>query len=255
MDSILPQPHFHRVFADSASDTCSANSESDDEYTLPCLPDDWSDALPSSKSTLPQISEFLRTECENHTIFPPLPKIWTAFELCPPENVKVVIQGQDPYHGVGQANGLSFSVDRGTKIPPPLRNILKEVVQDTGNAVIAHGDLRCWARQGVLMLNAVLTVRSGEPNSHKNKGWEKFTDEVIELLNKKEGIVFLMWGDPAQKKASRISETRHTIIRSSHPSPLGCRQTSTPFMGSKCFSRVNEVLVSAGKTPIAWTLC
>lgn len=255
MAILLPYPQLIRTTSTSST-TCSADSESDDEITqLPPLPSGWSDALASTKDDLSRIAEFLEKEHKSHAVFPPLPKVWTAFELCSPEDVKVVILGQDPYHGVGQAHGLSFSVERGMRIPPSLRNILKEASDDVGAPFPApHGDLRHWSRQGVLMLNAVLTVRSGDPNSHKNKGWEKFTDKVIEVLNKKTGIVFLLWGNPAQKRASGISEDRHTIIRSSHPSPLGCRQTGTPFCGSMCFSRANKALEAVGKTPIDWAL-
>ena len=257
MARLLPYPQLIRTTSTSG-DTCIADSESDDETTqLPPLPSSWSDALASTKDDLSRVAEFLEKEHKRYAVFPPLPKVWTAFELCSPEDVKVVILGQDPYHGVGQANGLSFSVERGVKTPPSLRNILKEASDDVGTPFPApHGDLRHWSRQGVLMLNAVLTVRFGDPNSHKNKGWEKFTDKVIEVLNKKTGIVFLLWGNAAQKKSSSIYRTKykHTIIRSSHPSPLGCRQTETPFCGSRCFSRANEALAAAGKTPINWEL-
>ena len=199
---------------------------------------------------------FLQSEREaGATIYPPTEDIFSALNLTPFEDVKVVIVGQDPYHGHGQGHGLAFSVRAGVKAPPSLQNIIREVTDDVGIQAPKHGNLEHWSKQGVLLLNAVLTVRSGEANSHSKKGWEEFTDSIIQKLNdEREGLVFLLWGNPAAKKASRVDESRHTIIRTSHPSPLGATKTSSPFLGSKCFSHVNKVLVKTGGQPIDWSI-
>jgi uracil-DNA glycosylase len=173
--------------------------------------------------------------------------------MCPLPDIKVVILGQDPYHGPGQAHGLAFSVQDGVKVPPSLRNIYKEAKSDVGLQVPTHGNLTEWAKQGVLMLNTVLTVEKAQPNSHKKQGWETFTDEVIKVLNKsEEPLVFLLWGKPANAKAANVNKTKHLVISSSHPSPLGATKTASPFIGSKCFSRANEFLQDNGKDPINW---
>jgi len=188
-------------------------------------------------------------------VYPPVQDIFSALNLCPIENVKCVIVGQDPYHSPGQGNGLAFSVRKGVKPPPSLRNIFKEAIDDIGIDVPKHGSLEGWARQGVLLLNTVLTVRRGEANSHAKLGWEEFTDEVISLINEqKEPVVFLLWGGPAAKKAKRVDESKHIIIRTSHPSPLGATKTASPFISSRCFSRANEALAEAGKNPIDWNV-
>jgi uracil-DNA glycosylase len=184
-------------------------------------------------------------------VYPPEDEVFAALNLCPLDGVKVVIVGQDPYHGPGQGHGLSFSV----RPPPSLQNIIKEAQNDVGIDPPVDGHLACWTTQGVLLLNAVLTVRMGEANSHAQKGWEHFTDAVIKTLNdERDGIVFLLWGKAAQLKASSVDETRHTVIRTSHPSPLGASKTDSPFLGSRCFSRTNKILEAAGRTPINWNL-
>ena len=164
-------------------------------------------------------------------------------------------KGQDPYHGPGQGHGMAFSVRKGVPPPPSLKNIFREAVEDIGIDVPGHGNLQHWAKQGVLLLNSVLTVRRGEANSHKDKGWELFTDSVIQALNDQaESVVFLLWGNPAQQKASSVDSTKHIVIKTSHPSPLVATKTKTPFIGSRCFSRVNAELVRMKKEPIDWNV-
>jgi len=209
------------------------------------------------KSRWNKLIEFLRYEEDvlKKAIFPPKPLVFSAFNTCPFEKVKVVILGQDPYHGPGQAHGLSFSVQKGVATPPSLRNIFKEAMDDVGIKKPSSGDLTPWAEQGVLLLNNVLTVRKGEAHSHKGKGWEEFTSSAIATLNrKKQGLVFLLWGKPAQEKGSIVDRHEHHVITSSHPSPLGASKTSKPFLGSKCFSRCNNYLKQQGLTPIDWSL-
>ncbi|MBP2855511.1 uracil-DNA glycosylase, partial [Acinetobacter baumannii] len=173
-------------------------------------------------------------------------------ELTPYEEVKVVILGQDPYHGENQAHGLSFSVQPGVKIPPSLRNIYKELYDDLGIAPVQHGNLVSWAKQGVLLLNTVLTVREGQAYSHRGKGWERLSDTIIEKLNEREKpIVFILWGKPAQEKIKMIDKSRHIIITSPHPSPLSA---SRGFFGSKPFSKTNDALLALGEEPIDWQL-
>ena len=164
--------------------------------------------------------------------------------------MKLVIIGQDPYHGFGQANGLAFSVEKGVKIPPSLVNIYKEISEDIGKEPPGHGDLTYLAKQGVLLLNSVLTVEEGNPASHAGKGWEDFTDQVIQLLNRREEIVFMLWGSYAQKKGSIIDTKRHKVLKAPHPSPLSAHRG---FFGSKHFSQANEYLKSKGKSEILWT--
>lgn len=183
-------------------------------------------------------------------IFPPGPKIFSAFDSCPFENTKVVIIGQDPYHGYGQANGLCFSVAPGVKMPPSLINIFKEVHEDTGAPLPSNGDLTRWAQQGVLLLNSSLTVREGQPASHSGLGWEEFTDAAVEKLNKeKENLVFILWGSHAIKKGAKIDRSKHLVLTSPHPSPLSA---SRGFFGNHHFTKTNAYLESHGKTPIVW---
>lgn len=199
-----------------------------------------------------ELREFLKEEYANHTIYPKMDDLWTAFQWTDYQDVKVVILGQDPYHGPNQAHGLSFSVMPGAKIPPSLRNIYKELHNDLGYAPPNHGYLRSWAEQGVLLLNAVLTVRAGEPNSHRGRGWELLTDAAIRALNQLDHpVVFVLWGRNAQAKAQLIDLEKHVVIESSHPSPLSARHS---FIGSRVFSRVNEHLVSHEMAPIDWEL-
>ena len=203
------------------------------------------------------LAQFLEDEVSVRglTIYPPRKDIFTALNLCPFDSVRVVIVGQDPYHGAGQGHGLAFSVRKGVRPPPSLKNIIREVIDDLGIEEPKHGNLEHWARQGVLLLNTVLTVRAGEAFSHSKRGWEEFTDAIIRELNeKKTGIVFLLWGNHAAIKAMDVDETRHTVIKTSHPSPLGATKTNSPFLGSKCFSRANKALLDKGMDPIDWSI-
>jgi uracil-DNA glycosylase len=217
------------------------------------------------KTSFSELAKFVMDEVngDGAAIYPPLSKVFAALNLCAPEDVKVVIVGQDPYHGPGQANGLAFSVEKGVPLPPSLKNIFKEAADDMGIRTPKHGNLECWAKQGVLLLNTVLTVRRGEANTHAKHGWEEFTDAVIDSIAKRQGkshVVFLLWGIPAAIKAQIILQNndsepgRNSVIRSSHPSPLGASKTKTPFLGSRCFSRTNDVLIKAGQKPIDWNV-
>jgi len=206
----------------------------------------------ASTPTYQKLREFLKEEYSAYTIFPTMENIWTAFQWTDYEDVKVVILGQDPYHGEGQAHGLSFSVQPQVKIPPSLRNIYKELEDDLGISPVNHGYLKSWAEQGVFLLNAVLTVRSGEANSHRGKGWEELTDFAIASLNEREEpIVFILWGASARKKQALIDTDKHYVITSAHPSPLSAHRG---FLGSKPFSKTNELLEAFGQEPIDWQL-
>lgn len=197
-------------------------------------------------------SFLLREQKAGKQIYPPQDDIFAALNLTPFDQVKVVILGQDPYHGEGQAHGLCFSVQAGVKPPPSLVNIFKELKDDVAVSAPDHGNLSSWARQGVLLLNNVLTVEDGKAGSHHLKGWEQFTDKIIELLNeKKENLVFILWGSPAQKKAQKVDAKKHFIIKSVHPSPLSSYRG---FFGSKPFSQTNTFLSSKGIKPIDWKL-
>jgi uracil-DNA glycosylase len=185
-------------------------------------------------------------------IYPSKENIFEALNVTTLDNLKVVILGQDPYHGEGQAHGLSFSVNKGVKIPPSLRNIYKELNDDLNFTIPDHGDLTKWASQGVLLLNNVLTVEKSKAGSHQKKGWESFTDAVIELINnEKENVVFLLWGSPAQKKAKKVNTEKHYILKSPHPSPLSSYRG---FFGCKHFSKCNDFLESKGISPIDWSI-
>lgn len=197
-----------------------------------------------------ELANFVKSEFQNKTIYPPAKEIFKAFDACPFDDVKVVILGQDPYHGLGQANGLCFSVHPGVPMPPSLVNIFKERKADLGKSMPPNGDLTFWAKQGVLLLNATLTVAAKSPGSHQNKGWEEFTDAVIQRLSdEKENLVFILWGAYAQKKGSVIDRNKHFVIKSPHPSPFAAHRG---FFGSKPFSKCNEFLVSQNKEPIDW---
>ncbi len=198
-----------------------------------------------------ELVSFVKNEYKSNECFPKAENIFNAFELSPFDRTKVVIIGQDPYHGYGQAHGLCFSVQPGTKIPPSLVNIFREIKDDLGKPVPETGNLKRWAEQGVLMLNATLTVRSAQAGSHQGKGWEKFTDAVIKKLSdEKEGVVFLLWGGPAKKKGAKIDTSKHLVLTSGHPSPLAANRGY--WFGNKHFSKTNEYLVSQGKEPIDW---
>lgn len=197
-----------------------------------------------------QLTEFVRNEYKTQTIYPRGSDIFKAFDRCEFDAVKVVIIGQDPYHGPGQANGLCFSVSDGIRFPPSLLNIFKEIQDDLGKPIPASGDLERWARQGVLLLNATLTVRANTPGSHQNRGWETFTDAVIKKISdEKEGIVFLLWGAYAQKKGEVIDRHKHLVLMSAHPSPFSADRG---FFGCKHFSKANAYLRSLGKEEIDW---
>jgi uracil-DNA glycosylase len=197
-----------------------------------------------------ELTSFVKAEYKTQTIYPPGIHIFKAFDRCDLSDVKVVIIGQDPYHGAGQANGLCFSVCEGITFPPSLLNIFKEIRNDLGKPIPASGDLERWARQGVLLLNATLTVRAGSPGSHQSKGWETFTDSVIrKISDEKEGIVFLLWGAYAQKKGEVIDRTKHLVLMAAHPSPFSADRG---FFGCKHFSKANNYLKSKGKAEIDW---
>ncbi|WP_211745387.1 uracil-DNA glycosylase [Paenibacillus sp. Marseille-Q4541] len=215
---------------------------------------DWDDILHDemNKDYIQELHTKLAIEYKTEPIFPPKEEIFNALKLTSYENTKVVIIGQDPYHGQGQAEGLSFSVKKGVRIPPSLRNIYKELHADLGIPIPSHGSLKHWAEEGVLLLNNVLTVREAQPNSHKGIGWEHFTDSVIEKINeRKQPAVFMLWGSHAQKKGCYIDRSRHLVIESAHPSPLAARRG---FIGSKPFSKANQFLESTGMEPINWVI-
>jgi uracil-DNA glycosylase len=238
----------------------------------------WREALleyATSSESFHRLERFLREEQESGAIiYPPPGEVFAAMNLCPLHRTHVVILGQDPYHGPNQAHGLAFSVRRGIPIPPSLKNVFREAMDDVGIAPPRHGNLECWSRRGVLLLNTVLTVRRGEANSHARRGWEEFTDEVVRILSEEDdrnnndnnnddedgggagqrGKVFLLWGRPAAQKARNVDTAKHAVIQTSHPSPLGATKTATPFLTSKCFSRANRALVEMGRRPIDWNV-
>lgn len=198
------------------------------------------------------LEAFVTEERMRATVYPPAPEVFAALHLTPLAQVKVVILGQDPYHGSGQAHGLCFSVRPGTALPPSLRNIYRELHDDLGIDLPRSGDLTAWARQGVLLLNTTLTVRGGQAGSHQGKGWEVFTDQVIRTVSAKpDTVVFVLWGAHARKKKALIDRTRHVVVESAHPSPLSAHNG---FFGSRPFSRANEALVAAGRDPVDWRL-
>ena len=218
------------------------------------LTTDWNHILADefTLSYWQELQEFVMLERSQHQVFPAPENVFNALELTSFAQTQVVILGQDPYHEPGQAHGLAFSVQDGTRIPPSLRNIYKELADDIGCPVPSHGDLTSWAQQGVLLLNTTLTVRSGQAASHQGHGWEIFTDHIIrELNNKTEPIVFILWGASSRKKATLINQQRHVVIESAHPSPLSARHG---FFGSRPFSRTNSTLVKNDREPINWIL-
>jgi len=218
------------------------------------LEEGWKAALNQefSKPYFHQLIDFLRLEKKNQVVFPPGSLIFSAFNLTPLTRVKVVLLGQDPYHGYGQAHGLSFSVPDGMALPPSLKNIFKELQSDLGISPPASGNLSGWARQGVLLLNTTLTVRKSAPASHSGKGWEIFTDEVIRALSLyRAGIVFLLWGKHAQNKLALIDTDKHFVLTAPHPSPFSAH---SGFFGCKHFSKTNEILSQNGLEPVVWEL-
>lgn len=221
---------------------------------LPKLPPSWNGVIGEElgKPYFRKLGQFVEGERRSHAVYPPEKETFAALELTPYRSVKVLLLGQDPYPGEGQAHGLCFSVRPGVRPPASLRNIFAELREDVGFIIPNNGFLKPWAEQGVLMLNAVLTVRAGEPNSHKGRGWEIFTDTVIGRVSDKEDpVVFVLWGAYAQKKIKLIDTGRHTIIKSAHPSPLSARNG---FFGSRPFSAINRALVKAGETGIDWQI-
>lgn len=215
---------------------------------------DWDEVLQleTEAEYFNKIRYALAAEYKTQTVYPPKEDLFSALKLTPYHRVKAVIIGQDPYHGAGQAHGLSFSVRPGVRVPPSLKNIYKELHADLGVPVPKHGSLIHWAEQGVLLLNAVLTVRESQPNSHQALGWQTFTDTVIRELNERnEPMVFMLWGSHAQKKGAFINRDKHLVLESTHPSPLAAHRG---FLGSRPFSKANEFLVSKGIKPIDWTI-
>lgn len=216
------------------------------------IEDSWQRVLADefSQPYFQTLTEFVKRQYFESTVYPPPKDIFHAFDLCPFTKVRVVILGQDPYHGAGQAHGLSFSVRDGVRIPPSLQNMYKEIATDTGTTPPPSGNLERWATQGVLLLNATLTVAAGSPGSHQGKGWETFTDAVIAALSaQREHLVFLLWGNYARQKRTLIDGEKHLILEAPHPSPFSAH---TGFFGCKHFSKTNEYLREHGKTPIQW---
>ena len=213
----------------------------------------WNEILAEEmeKDYYQQLQAFVQKRRAEVRVFPEEKNVFNALELTPFESVKVVILGQDPYHGFGQAHGLSFSVQKGIPLPPSLRNIYKELQEDIGGELPTEGDLSHWAKQGVLLLNTVLTVEEGNANSHKGMGWERLTNRLIESLNGlKHPVIFILWGKPAQDKEKLITNPNHVILKAPHPSPLSAYRG---FFGSKPFSRINDILIQQGQIPIRWT--
>ncbi|MCU0416684.1 MAG: uracil-DNA glycosylase [Cytophagaceae bacterium] len=216
------------------------------------IEDSWKQVLAPEfeKPYFKKLVDFIKSERQQSILYPPGPLIFKAFEACPLEQVKVVIIGQDPYHGPGQANGLCFSVSDGQKLPPSLQNIFKEIHRDLGKPIPTSGNLERWAQQGVLLLNATLTVRAHSPGSHQHQGWEIFTDAVIQVLSATQlQLVFLLWGSYAQQKGSIIDSRKHLILQSPHPSPFSAHRG---FLGNSHFSKTNDYLTSHGKSAIDW---
>jgi uracil-DNA glycosylase len=221
-----------------------------DEFVLP---ESWRGVLAEEigKPYFQQLAEYVAGERAEHQVFPPRGEVFSALESTPYHGVKVLLLGQDPYHDDNQAHGMCFSVKRGVKVPPSLRNVYKELGTDLGIPAPDHGNLQAWADQGVLLLNAVLTVRAHEANSHKGKGWETFTDAVIRAVNDQaEPVVFVLWGNYAKKKLPLIDTDRHVVVQGAHPSPLSAKL----FLGSRPFSQVDKALADLGRTPIDWRL-
>ena len=212
----------------------------------------WNEILAEEmkKEYYQELQTFVQKRREEVSVFPEEKNVFRALELTPFESVKVVILGQDPYHGFGQAHGLSFSVKKGTPLPPSLKNIYKELQEDIGGELPSEGELSHWAKQGVLLLNTVLTVEEGNANSHKGRGWERLTNRLIESLNElKHPVIFILWGKPAQDKEKLITNPNHVLLKAPHPSPLSAYRG---FFGSKPFSKVNDILIQQGQTPIRW---
>lgn len=236
----------------TVQNSTSANTDVQLPRTDVKLAQSWKNVLAEefSKEYFSKLIEFVKAEYKSYTVYPPGANIFSAFEWCSFEDTKVVIIGQDPYHGPNQANGLAFSVKEGIAIPPSLQNIFAEIRSDLGKPVPASGNLERWAKQGVLLLNATLTVRARTPGSHQNKGWEEFTDAVISVVNeRKQNLVFMLWGAYAQRKGEIIDRAKHFILTAPHPSPFSVHKG---FFGSKHFSQANKYLKEHGLEPIDW---
>lgn len=217
------------------------------------IPNSWRKRLQDEikKDYFIELEKFLEAEYDAHEVYPPKEQVFEALKLTPFEQVKVVIIGQDPYHGPGQAHGLAFSVKKDVKTPPSLKNIYKELNNDIGMEIPEHGNLESWASQGVLLLNAVLTVRKSEAGSHRKKGWEGFTDALVDTLNQeRENLVFILWGNYAKEKGERIDRSKHHVLECAHPSPFSARK----FFGNCHFSKVNAFLKNNGNQEIDWKL-
>jgi uracil-DNA glycosylase len=219
---------------------------------LDLLPTEWRDVMKPhlDPDVVARLSSFVEAEYAAGPVYPPLDDLFSAFRLCSPSQTRVLILGQDPYHKPGQAHGLSFSVRPGVAVPPSLRNIYKELQDNLGVKPPSNGDLTGWARQGVLMLNAVLTVRAGQPTSHADKGWEHFTDAAIKAVNDSPySVVFVLWGAYARKKAALVTNSQHTVLQAGHPSPMNPRG----FLGCGHFTGIGEALAKAGRGSITWS--
>ncbi len=217
------------------------------------IDDSWREILlqESKSDYFQKLWSFVENAYKQDQCYPPQDKIFAAFEECSFQNLKVVLLGQDPYHNEGQAHGLAFSVNNGISIPPSLKNIFKEIQEDIGGTIPESGKLKRWAKQGVLLLNAVLTVKANTPRSHRKKGWEIFTNNIIQKISEhSEGIVFMLWGEEARKKAKLINDNKHLILESGHPSPLSANRGH--WFGNKHFSKANQYLFKTNKTPIQW---
>lgn len=247
-----------QTFSEAPKDILNIKTETEKQAILARvqMPEDWKQVLADEllSQNMDSLRDFLKQEYKlGKTIYPPASKMFNAFNLTSFNNVKVVILGQDPYHGPGQAMGLSFSVPKIIPKPPSLNNILKEMADDIGTTYSAHGDLTHWAKQGVLLLNTSLTVEEGNAGSHQGKGWEQFTDAVIEAINKQtQHTVFILWGSKAKQKGKFIDTDKHLVLSAVHPSPLAANRGG--FFGTRPFSKANDYLIQHGKQPIDWQL-
>lgn len=217
------------------------------------LPEPWQAVLAPflDRDRVAELGRFVEQEYAEQTVYPPVEDLFAAYRLCAPADVRVLLLGQDPYHGPNQAHGLCFSVREGNRVPPSLRNVFKEMAADVGAAIPKSGELTAWGEQGILLLNSVLTVRGGKPGSHANKGWEEFTDATIRAVNTLDHrVVYLLWGSYARKKAALVTNAQHVVLEAGHPSPMNPRG----FLGSRPFSATNKALTDAGLPEVTWDL-